>query len=89
MKQIVAEYYNIPVKLLISKTRVANITIARHLAMFLARTLIDEPFSRIGIEFGGKDHSTVMNACQKIEILIKNNKEFAKVVHLLIAKCQG
>lgn len=89
IKQIVAEYYNIPVKLLISKTRVANITIARHLAMFLARTLIDEPFSRIGIEFGGKDHSTVMNACQKIEILIKNNKEFAKVVHLLIAKCQG
>ncbi|WP_342224634.1 hypothetical protein [Spiroplasma endosymbiont of Asaphidion curtum] len=40
------------------------------------------------MEFGGKDHSTVMNACQKIEILIKNNKEFAKVVHLLINKCQ-
>lgn len=87
IKQVVAEYYNIPVKLLVGKTRLANVTIARHLAMYLCRHLVDESFSRIGIEFGGKDHSTVMNACKKIETLIKTNFEFDRLVKKLINQC--
>ena len=51
--------------------------------MYLCRKLTDESFPKIGIEFGGKDHTTVMHSCDKIEKEIKNNKELAKTIDKL------
>ena len=51
--------------------------------MYLCRNLTNESFPRIGIEFGGKDHSTVMHSVEKIENEIKNNEEMAKLVEKL------
>ena len=51
--------------------------------MYLCRKLTEESFPKIGIEFGGKDHSTVMHSCEKIELEIKTNKQFAETIEKL------
>ena len=48
--------------------------------MYLCRNLTNESFPRIGIEFGGKDHSTVMHSVEKIENEIKVNKDLANII---------
>ena len=48
--------------------------------MYLCRQLTDESFPKIGTEFGGKDHSTVMHSCDKIEAEMKVNKELVKTI---------
>ena len=45
--------------------------------------MTDESFPKIGIEFGGKDHSTVMHSVDKIESEIKNNRDLAKIIEKL------
>ena len=45
--------------------------------------MTDESFPKIGIEFGGKDHSTVMHSVDKIEAEIKNNRDLAKIIEKL------
>ncbi|WP_425378458.1 chromosomal replication initiator protein DnaA [Spiroplasma endosymbiont of Polydrusus pterygomalis] len=89
IKQIVADNYNITVKATMSKSRVSNVMQARQLAMYFCRTLLDEPFTRIGTEFGGKDHTTVMNSVKKIEAHIGTNKEFKHLVNTIRRKIEG
>ena len=48
--------------------------------MYLCRTLTNESFPKIGTEFGGKDHSTVIHSCDKIEQQMKINKELVKTI---------
>ncbi len=80
IQKIVAEHFQISPEDLKSKKRSANISFPRQIAMYLCRKLTDESFPKIGIEFGGKDHSTVMHSCDKIEREIKHNKELAKTI---------
>ncbi len=51
--------------------------------MYLCRKFTDESFPKIGIEFGGKDHSTVMHSCEKIEREIRINKDLADTIDSL------
>ena len=51
--------------------------------MYLCRKLTNESFPKIGTEFGGKDHSTVMHSVEKIEMEIKSNKDLAGIVEKL------
>ena len=67
IQRVVAEHYNVSVEDLKSKKRVATIAFPRQIAIYLSRQLTDESFPKIGIEFGGRDHSTVMHSCDKIE----------------------
>ena len=71
IQKAVAEYYNIKVEDLKGKKRSASIAYPRMVAMYLARTLTEENLNRIGLEFGGRDHSTVIHACDKIAQDIK------------------
>ena len=80
IQRIVAEYFQISVEDLKSKKRNSNISFPRQIAMYLCRKLTDESFPKIGIEFGGKDHSTVMHSCEKIEREIRINKDLAKTI---------
>ena len=66
IEKIVAEYFKISIEDLKSKKRNADIAFPRQIAMYLIRKLTDESFPKIGLEFGGKDHSTVMHSCEKI-----------------------
>jgi len=80
IKRIVADYYGLTRQQLISKSRTKNIANARHIAMYLCRKTLDLPFIRIGEEFGKRDHSTVMNACMKVEDNIKKDVNFKQAI---------
>ncbi|HIU22259.1 MAG TPA: chromosomal replication initiator protein DnaA [Candidatus Fimihabitans intestinipullorum] len=71
--QLVANTYNIGVEDLKSKKRSANISVPRQIAMYICRTVLEESFPKIGIEFGGKDHTTVMHSVDKIKKEIESN----------------
>ena len=83
IQRIVAEYFQVTVEDMKSKKRSANLTVPRQIAMYLCRVMTEESFPKIGIDFGGKDHSTVMHSVEKIENEIKNNKEMAKLIEKL------
>lgn len=63
----VADYYGLTKQQLTSKTRTKKVANARHIAIYLSRKLLDLPYNKIGEEFGGRDHSTIMSACEKVE----------------------
>lgn len=77
---VVAEYYNLQASELTGMSRRENIVLARHIAMYLIRFMLDVPFTRIGIIFGGKDHSTVMSGVNKVEKELKTNSLMQRAV---------
>ena len=81
VQKAVADYYNLTVDILKSKKRSANIAYPRQIAMYLCRLLTDESFPRIGLEFGNRDHSTVIHACDKIESDLKDNKQLQEIIN--------
>jgi chromosomal replication initiator protein len=66
IQSAVASYFGLSVDDLVAKKRSREITVPRHIAIFLARELTDTSLSQIGSAFGGRDHSTVLHACDKI-----------------------
>ena len=71
---IVAAFYNINKRDILSSKRSKNITEPRQISMYLCREVLNLPYKRIGDSFNGKDHTTVMHACSKIEELIENDE---------------
>ena len=86
IQQVVADYYNITVEELKSKKRKATIAFPRQVAIYLCRKMTDESFPKIGIHFGGRDHSTIMHSVDKIDKEIKNNAQFKSIIESLKAK---
>lgn len=80
IQKVVAEYFQISVEEIRSKKRSANIAFPRQIAMYLCRNLTSESFQKIGTEFGGKDHSTVMHSIEKIENEIKVNNDLHNII---------
>lgn len=73
IQEEVAKYYHIQLKDLKGKKRVKSIVVPRQIAMYLARELTDSSLPKIGAEFGGKDHTTVIHAHEKIQQLINSS----------------
>ena len=86
IQKAVADYYEITVEALKSKKRSKNIAYPRMLAMYLSRMMTEESLPRIGLEFGGKDHSTVIHAINKITNDIKDNKKLQEIVNEIKVK---
>ena len=86
IQKAVADYYKITVEVLKGKKRSANIAYPRMLAMYLCRQLTDDSFPKIGLEFGGKDHSTVIHACDKIESDLKDNSQLKEIINEIKSK---
>ena len=80
LQKIVADYFQISVDDLKGKKRSAMVAFPRQIAMFLSRDVLNESYQRIGLEFGGRDHSTVMHSCEKIESDIKSNKSIRETI---------
>ena len=80
IQKAVADYYKITIEDLKGKKRSSKIAIPRMIGMYLSRNLTDEKFDRIGLEFGGRDHSTVIHACDKIESDISKNERLKNEV---------
>ncbi|MDO5002633.1 MAG: chromosomal replication initiator protein DnaA [bacterium] len=83
IQKIVSEYFQITVEDIRSKKRSSNISFPRQIAMYLCRNMTSESFPKIGTEFGGKDHSTVMHSVEKIEQEVKVNPDLAKIIDKL------
>ncbi len=83
---IVSQYFKLTPDDLKGKKRSKDIANARMIAMYLCRILTDETYPRIGLEFGGRDHSTVIHAYEKINEDIKNNEELEKIISELKLK---
>ncbi len=61
-----AEYFSVDPQMMVAKKKTADIALARQVAMYLARTLTDSSLKAIGDRFGGRDHTTVIHACDKV-----------------------
>ncbi|MBR3356297.1 MAG: chromosomal replication initiator protein DnaA [Solobacterium sp.] len=76
----VADYYGLTKQQITSKTRTKNVANARHIAIYFCRKLLDLSYSKIGDEFGGLDHSTVISACTKVENNIKSSDSYRTAI---------
>src|SRR5690606_1893494 len=80
IQDTVAEYFQIDVSDLKAKKRTKNITVPRHVAMYLCRELTEASLPKIGESFGGRDHTTVLHACDRVREMMKNDAQFSRVV---------
>ena len=80
IKQAVCEFYGLTRHQIESKSRTKNISNARHIAMYLCRKHLELPYVKIGLEFGGRDHSTVMSSYEKMVNLLKENDVMMQAV---------
>jgi len=76
----VADLYGVTVEDIISKSRQSKVVMPRFVSMYLTRKLTDMTTTDIGKQFGDRDHSTVVNAINKIEDDMKNNYEFKEQI---------
>ena len=86
IRKIVCDYYNLSKEQIIGKNRTKNIVNARHIAIYLCRTILDATYDEIGKEFGKRDHSTIISSCEKVESLIKTDPLYHKVINEIESK---
>ena len=86
IQQIIADYFNLDIESLHSKTRKRNVVQARQLAMFFSKKYTKNSLSTIGREIGQRDHATVLHACKTVENLIETDRAFKKYVSDLETK---
>ena len=79
----VADYYGLTHQQIVSKTRTKNIANARHISIYLCRTKLSLSYIKIGEEFGGRDHATIMSACRKVEKALKTDPAMKEAVNTL------
>jgi chromosomal replication initiator protein len=80
IQKLVCEYFEVPIEMVKSKTRKREIVQARQISMYLAKSHTKTSLKSIGVFFGGRDHSTVIYACQTVEDLIETDKKFKSYV---------
>ena len=78
-----AEYYKLDVRDFHSPQRARRVARPRQVAMYLARILTTRSLPEIGRRFGGRDHTTVLHACRRVEALCQEDKEFKTEVDFL------
>ncbi len=87
IQKITAEYYNIKMSDILSKRRSRSVARPRQMAMFLAKELTNYSLPEIGESFGGRDHTTVIHACKKINELRSLNldidEDYRKLLRVL------
>jgi chromosomal replication initiator protein len=89
IQQQVAEYYSLDIQDFSAKKRTRAVSYPRQIAMYLARELTDSSLPKIGEEFGGRDHSTVMHACDKISSDLRADPQFRQVVDSIIDRIRS
>jgi chromosomal replication initiator protein len=86
IQETVSERFSLSVTELISDKRSQNIVYPRQVAMYLSRELTDSSLPKIGREFGGRDHTTVIHATSKINRLIQKDQSVYNLVQELTAR---
>lgn len=80
IQDIVANYFNLRVEDLKSQRRTRNVAYPRQIAMYLSRKLTDMSLPKIGEEFGGRDHTTVIHAYEKISEALNNDQSLEHTI---------
>lgn len=87
IQRLVAEYYKVKVVDILSKRRTRTVARPRQIAMALSKELTSHSLPEIGAAYGGRDHTTVLHACRKVQELCLADAEIAKdyksLLHLL------
>lgn len=89
IKEVVAQNYNVKVEDFESKRRTRSIAYPRQIAMYLCRELTDLSLPRIGENFGGRDHTTVIHAYEKISKDINESEDIKNRIDSIIKEIQG
>lgn len=84
IQRVTAEYFALSFNDLKGKKRTKAIAYPRQLAMYIAREITEYSTTEVGMEFGGRDHTTVMHACQKIEERIRSDPTLDSTINTLI-----
>jgi chromosomal replication initiator protein len=84
--QVVCDYFDVKVNDIIGTCRMKKIAYPRHVAQYLCRELAGLSLPEIGARFGGKDHSTVLHACRKIERLSQTDPNVQNLIAYLTKK---
>ncbi|MFH0732832.1 MAG: chromosomal replication initiator protein DnaA [Candidatus Omnitrophota bacterium] len=84
IQKAVSEYFNISVAEIKSKRRTKSVALPRQVAMYLSRELTDNSFPEIGNLFGGKDHTTILHAHEKIKKEVINNKNIKESIDKIV-----
>jgi chromosomal replication initiator protein len=85
----VSDYFNISTSDLCSKIRTKEIAYARQISMYITRELTNNSLPKIGENFGNRDHTTVMHACDKIKQLLKSDSETKNIITVLISNIKN
>jgi len=88
IQKVVADFLDIPPDLMRAKTRKQEVVNARQIAMYLSKDLTNSSLKTIGLHFGGRDHSTVIHACQTVEDHLKNEPAFHQQINQLRRKIE-
>jgi len=88
IQKIVADYYNLKVSELKSKSNARKIAVPRQVAMYLCKTLTKASLPEIGRQFGDKHHTTVLHSVTKIQALYEQKGVFHNTINSLIAGCK-
>ena len=80
IKKIVADYFQLSVDRLRSKTRKREVVMARQISMYMAKTLTNQSLKSIGEAFGGRDHSTVIYSCRAVRDLMDTDNQYREAV---------
>ena len=86
IKQVVCEFYGLTKSQIESKSRTATIANPRHIAIYLCRKHLNMPFAKIGMEFGGRDHTTIMSSYEKMKKMLKEKDTFQQALHKIERK---
>ncbi len=88
IQEVVSEYFNIRMEDFKAKKRTRNIAFPRQIAMYLTRELTDHSLPKIGEFFGGRDHTTVIHACEKINNELQESFDLQDKIKYLIDKIE-
>lgn len=86
IQSVVSEFYGITIDDLIGKSRKSKYVLPRHIAMYLIKDNYNIPYQTIGNLFGGRDHSTVLTACEKIENELKLDSNLKVALDTIVKK---
>jgi chromosomal replication initiator protein len=82
--RVVSDYFKLSYIDLKGKKRTKNIAFPRQVAMYIAREITEYSTTELGFEFGGRDHTTVMHACQKVDERLKLDPNLESTIQSLI-----
>ncbi len=86
IQRVVADYFNLSPSELKGKKRTRQVAFPRQMAMYISREVTEASMTDVGLEFGGRDHTTVMHACQRISSRMRTDPTIDDIIQTLIRR---